>query len=203
MENWHGKSEQPIFKTDDPSTFFEVDEVEAVRWCFGWSPLPELVVERVLELRIKRCDWIDDMNHYRYIEFYKDGRRHGKWEKWWNANQKATEAHYRKGNLHGKVETWHENGQKWQTYHLRKGKLHGKTYAWYDNGQKAYEGHYRNGKWHGKQERWYANGQKAYTYRYRNDKQHGKREIWYANGELESIRNYRDGVCVYGVAHER
>lgn len=89
--------------------FFDEDEVEAVRVCFG-SPLPDPVVERVLELRVVRREWIDDIGRRR-IEFYKDGERHGKWEWWYKNGREECERHYRKGKLHGECRGWYESGK--------------------------------------------------------------------------------------------
>lgn len=115
-----------------------------VRVCFG-SPLPAPVVERVLELRIERRECINAIGR-RHIEFYKDDRRHGKWE-WMYANgQKMYEDHYRDGERHGMWDGWYDNGQKMYEHRYRDDKRHGISEAWSENGEKWYEKHYLDGK---------------------------------------------------------
>lgn len=100
----------------DLAEFFDADDVAAVRECFGYS-LHDLVVDRVLELRIERFDWVD-RHERKNLGFRKDG-------KW-----------------HGKMVGWYANGQKWYNHNYRNGTRYGMTICWYSDGTKMYEYHF-------------------------------------------------------------
>lgn len=112
--------------------------------CFV-SPLPDPVVERVLELRIGLFEWIGVTLEQRHLEFYKDDRMHGKSEGWHKNGQKLYEHHYRDGKRHGKYEGWYPNGQKDYESHYRDDELHGPDVSWYADGQLEYECYFEDG----------------------------------------------------------
>lgn len=143
----------------DIKTFFSTAEIDAVSVCFG-PALPSPVVERVLELRIMRIEKRDDEHRLRCLEFYKDGKLHGKCEGWYKNGHKKYTLNLRNGSRYGKCEWFYENGQKWYEGIYRNNKRVGKWNVWYRSGQKRYEVHYQNGKlvrtvrWKSTQARW-------------------------------------------------
>lgn len=112
----------------DIATFFHVDDIAAVRACFG-PVLPTPVIERVLELRIERHEQIDN-DGVRHIKFYKDGKQHGECEGWYDNGQKSYDENFCDGKMDGRCEGWYRNGQKEYDFHYRDGKLDGKCIGW-------------------------------------------------------------------------
>lgn len=112
----------------DGGEFFDETEVEAVRECFGDThTLPSPVVERVLELRLRRVIFDDTLRTAnikwmrRNDEFYKDGKLR-------------------------LARGWHEMGEKRYEFHFNNmGIMHGLHIAWYSNGQIMFKGELVNG----------------------------------------------------------
>ena len=53
---------------------------------------------------------------------YKDGKKDGKWTKWYKDGEKKYEKNYKDGNKDGKWTEWHKNGQKKKEENYKDGK---------------------------------------------------------------------------------
>lgn len=124
--------------------YFSAKEVAAVRVCFG-SLLPDLIVERILELRIERC-WGIDSDGRRRLEFYKDGVRHGQWETWFANRQRSCVENFRHGKRNGKKTTWYENGSKRSEQNFIEWQQYGLQIMWYSNGEIMHKYSFHDGK---------------------------------------------------------
>lgn len=175
----------------DLSGFFSDEEVEAVRECFGVVVLPDLIVERVLELRIERREWIDK-DKKKHKEFYKDGN--GMWEAYFENGQKAHEYCYCEGKLYGSFTEWYENGNMACFKSFVNGKVHGKSEIWVRSGPKLYEEYYIDGLKDGL-ETWYDAiiGGKRMQRTWKNNKKHGLETFWYSNGTIIIEKLWNDG----------
>jgi len=99
---------------------------------------------------------------------YKDGKKDGKWTRWYENGQKSSEGTFKDGKPDGPFTVWYDNGQKESEYTYKDGKEDGLTTKWYDNGQKRWEYTYKDGKEDGLETVWYDNGQKDYEYTYKD-----------------------------------
>lgn len=109
--------------------YFEKDEIAAVRTCFG-PALPAPIVERVMDLRIERCEGTD-CNGQKYFVFYKDSKKHGKCEKWDRNGVKVFEGQYQNGKRNGTWQWWYKDkGHNCSHYmeHYRLGKKEWERY---------------------------------------------------------------------------
>lgn len=114
-----------------------------MRVCFGTALLPSPVVERVLELRIERREWIEDDKdgdeQVRHLTFFKeDGTEHGKWESWYANGQKQREWTYRNGWRHGVFDGWYSDGQKHYEHEYENGALKHGGMKWFEDGSLEY-----------------------------------------------------------------
>ncbi len=94
-----------------------------------------------------------------WLSRMRDGKKHGKWIKWYKNWQKESEGSYQEDKKNGKWTEWYENGQMASEGSYHDGKKNGKWTEWYDNGQMALEGSYQEDKKNGKWTEWYENGQ--------------------------------------------
>jgi len=103
------------------------------------------------------------------------------------------EGNFKDGRRHGKWTRWYEDGLKFSEGNYIDGKRDGKWTSWYEDGLKLLDRNYKDGKRDGKWTNWYANGQIKLEENYKDGKQDGKSTEWYANGQIKLEENYKDG----------
>lgn len=91
-------------------------------------------------------------------ENYEQGRKHGRWTKWYRNGNLMREDNYLDGRKHGRFAYWRENGMKWQEFNYLHGELHGASEIYYDNGILMESGLFVEGKRHGKFSYWNRDG---------------------------------------------
>ena len=92
---------------------------------------------------------------------YKDGKKDGKWTKWYKNGQKYEIRNWKSGIEHGKITLWYENGQKRHEETIKNGVYDGgKITRWYENGQKQLETFNMNGQGDGYHFEWDKYGRK-------------------------------------------
>ena len=66
---------------------------------------------------------------------------------------------FKDGRKHGLEQWWFENGQLARSFNYQNGELHGLREAWYEDGQPSRKAMYENGRYHDLFESWHENGQ--------------------------------------------
>ena len=89
---------------------------------------------------------------------YRNGRRHGLREKWYDNGNNSLNTNYVNGLENGIKTTWWKNGKLLSKINLKEGKLDGVQLNWYKDGTLFKERNYVNGKAEGMQKSWRRNG---------------------------------------------
>jgi len=82
----------------------------------------------------------------KYVGFFKDGKKDGKWIFWFENGNKWSEGYLNKGIRTGDAKVYHENGKLFFTGKYVNGKKDGKWTFYDDNGKKVNEIIFKNGK---------------------------------------------------------
>jgi antitoxin component YwqK of YwqJK toxin-antitoxin module len=108
-------------------------------------------------------------------ETYKNGKRDGLYEKWWENGQLFRRTFYKNGEENGLYQQWYDNGQLWIQGEFKNDKREGVWKEWFENGQLELLEKWENGLLEGLQESfdnnglsvdisWYDNGVFKYSY---------------------------------------
>ena len=76
----------------------------------------------------------------------ENGKKEGKWIRWYKNGRKKDESTYKDGELNGLVTSWYKNGQKKGEGFYKDGEPDGLITSWYKNGRKKNEYIFQNGK---------------------------------------------------------
>lgn len=99
------------------------------------------------------------------------------------------------GKKHGKWEMWYESGELKGIFHYKNGILDGDARQYFKSGGLEGIAKYKNGKFIDTVKYYYSNGKLNFSkYFDENGKQQGKSSIWYENGELQQEGEYKDGI---------
>ena len=131
------------------------------KWKDEWYTIHTQITEVVNEYGNKReikivgnrkyiTVWYNRTGNKLYEEEYKDGKKEGKWFKWYWSGNKMCEEEYKDGKPEGKWTEWWGNGTKKEEGEFKNGKKEGKWIEWWDDGNKINEEEYKNGKQEGK-----------------------------------------------------
>ena len=117
---------------------------------------------------------------------------HGAWQGWYSNAKDNYKGNYIDGKRHGKWEYWFEKTGKPRevsTYML--GIKHGKWIQWTEPGFVDTEGKYRRGKQHGEWKYYYETGGILKTQHFEKGDLSGKCVAYNQNNTLQSITNYK------------
>ena len=93
--------------------------------------------------------WIKEMWNKEQIKTliqYKDGKRNGLLNRWYENGQKKSEANYKDGKEDGQMNTWYENGHKRGETIFKDGKANGLTIIYNEDGTEKSRRTYKNGE---------------------------------------------------------
>ena len=110
------------------------------------------------------------------LEEFKDGRRHGVVQKWFESGQLAFLSHYTSGVRDGVTKSWWFNGNQRSTAFFVNGKAEGEAWQWYRNGNKFKRFNYLAGQPSGLQQAWRKNGKLFSNFEYKNGRIFGLRK---------------------------
>ena len=101
-------------------------------------------------------------------EYFKDGKREGLFEFFWDSGQVCMTGEYLKGKREGLHECFYENGNTWSTGEFIKDKPVGLHKHFHENGTIHQEAFYKNGKLHGKVFSYLDSGELEWMNEYQN-----------------------------------
>ena len=109
---------------------------------------------------------------------------------------------YRQGKKHGVQEMWFENGTRSFSSTYVAGKRHGETRSWWRNGNARTHSEFVDGRADGTQLQWYASGAKFKEMRLRGGREVGLQQSWRENGKLYNNYEVHDGR-IYGLKRSK
>ena len=107
-----------------------------------------------------------------------------------------TKANYKNGKKDGLSEIYYENGQLKQKENYKDGALDGLSEIYYENGQLEHKANYKKGLLDGLSETYYENGQLSFKQNYKNDQYDGLVEAYNKNGQLLARKYFKNGKLV-------
>ena len=99
---------------------------------------------------------------------YKNGKREGKYRKWFEEGLISFEASYSEGKRHGTTRSWWRNGNLRSEANYEMGIAQGVQQQWYASGAKFKRIHLLDGKEEGLQQSWRENGKLYNNYEAKN-----------------------------------
>ncbi len=105
----------------------------------------------------------------------------------------ASRITYVNGKKHGRYERWFENGIRSFESNYVDGKKHGKTYSWWRNGNRRSENNFKVGVPDGEQLEWYKSGAKFKKLVLVNGHEEGLQRSWRENGKLYNNYEAKNG----------
>lgn len=134
--------------------------------------------------------------------YYEDGMKTGVWiENYENGNIKSTGS-YKKGRQIGQWLSFYKNGivKKEQNYNDN-GRKTGERFEYFDSGVVKIKENYINGQKEGNYHSYYLNNTIQLEGLYKNNRKHGQWNKYFEDGSLENIGNYidnyKDGKWLY------
>jgi len=100
---------------------------------------------------------------------------------------------YRNGKKWGLREKWYENGQLMQKSYFEDGVAHGIMREWHENGVTMAEGNFKEGKLDGMVRRWYATGKREAEYPYKDGELNGVVLQWSRKGFMIGRKQFENG----------
>jgi uncharacterized protein len=124
---------------------------------------------------------------------YIDGKKIGRWMKWYTEGAPAKQENYVEGVLDGFVYEWHKNGEQSVKREFFKGREHGESNEWHSNGTMKSQLFWRNGLLNGFAKAWHASGNMHKKTYYKKDDIHGYSYIWNNDGKLHRQQFFING----------
>lgn len=109
-----------------------------------------------------------------------------------NGNNKEI-IEYLDGKRHGKFIKYFEHGSISFECFYESGKKHGKCYSWWKNGNLRSETNFKNGIAEGTQKQWYESGAKFKVLYLENGQEKGLQQAWRKNGKLYNNYEAKNG----------
>lgn len=133
-----------------------------------------------------------DLKNGRY--YYKDKPFNGEALQYHNnGNSISEKTTFRNGKKHGKQEKYFKDGTLSFLANYSNGLRNGKVISWWKSGNKRSESNYVIGIANGKQYQWYPNGSKFKTITLVNGKEEGLQQSWRQNGKLYNNYEAKNG----------
>ncbi len=108
----------------------------------------------------------------------------------YNSGTIKCKVEYRDGRKDGSENQWFENGNKQVERFYAKGFKVGIHRSWWDNGMIKFEYHFNDkGQYHGEMKEWYQSGQLLRAFNYVNGKEDGSQKLWKPDGNIKA--NYQ------------
>ncbi|MDA8910949.1 toxin-antitoxin system YwqK family antitoxin [Crocinitomicaceae bacterium] len=94
----------------------------------------------------------------KYEDNYKNDKRNGLDEQYYENGKLMMQTNYIKGKIEGTRKSYRKDGQLWEESNFRKGLYHGKHTTYFENSQIKYETVWKKNKRHGIMRDYYENG---------------------------------------------
>ena len=166
---------------------------------FPWNPnlkvyrYQDVIKDDLWKVRSTGTPLTGRVQHKRMELEFKDGKRHGRYKKYYENGQLHEEGQFKEGKKHGLSKSYWENGRFETEVHWVDGKSHGPWKYHEKDGHLKITGFFKEGKRNGP-ERWYfKSGQISWEGHYKNDKLHGPTKGYFENGKLEAEYHHIDG----------
>ena len=103
---------------------------------------------------------------------------------------------YKEGKLHGKYERYYPSGEKHITCSFLGNALHGDYMEYSDEGKLIFATSFINSRKKGEEKAFYTNGQEKYSTTYNDGMPDGQLKAYYENGELKRKASYQKGKII-------
>ena len=111
-----------------------------------------------------RYYWDAKMQQLHSKDLFKDGKRHGIQQKWYDNGQLSSETPYLNGQMHGTCRQWNRDGKLLGSFVMKNGC--GVFQTWYPDGQQESVKHFTNGNIDGELKCYFDNGKLFYLITY-------------------------------------
>ena len=105
----------------------------------GYFPRRRTVATFVGDQPHGECKCYDDKDRLIAVEYYENGRLHGKRTSYYPSGKKFSQMDFKHGVATGTNPTWYENGNRAGEVDFVDGTLHGKNITYFPNGKKCVE----------------------------------------------------------------
>ena len=122
---------------------------------------------------------------------YVNGKKHGKYCKWFDNGLKSFEANYENGKQHGITQSWWRNDKLRTKSNYKKGIPHGEQLQWYKSGAKFKKITLNQGIEEGLQQSWRENGKLYNNYEARDGRIFGLKRAKLCYGLDDEIIQYQ------------
>ena len=112
---------------------------------------------------------------------------------YYHNGSQASEMEYVEGKKHGRYTKWFANGHPSYECCYQEGKKHGRALSWWRNGHLRTRSNYDQGIPHGKQMQWYISGTKFKKINLVYGKEEGLQQSWRKNGKLYNNYEAKNG----------
>lgn len=132
----------------------------------------------------------------KYQSTFNEGVDNGEFKEWNEDGILIKISHYKQGKLHGKFNRYYSDGQKHFEVTYNNGEPNGEALEWYSNGQLKLRRIYENGVQNGSYTFWNSTGVKVLDGQMQNDERDGE---WYELDEYDNkthINIYRNGEII-------
>lgn len=131
-------------------------------------------------------------------EYYKNGKREGIANSYFDDGKLKTKETFKNNLLHGKYLSYQKKGFLYEKIQYRNGNKSGKSIRYYSNNKLSLVARYKNGEKHGIKTSYFQNGNIETTGDYENDELIGTHSFYYKNGQLQKnvfyIKGEKNGI---------
>lgn len=125
--------------------------------------------------------------------YYSEGKKNGKYTKWYKTAVKQEEGGYANDLRDGKTTWYSQDGKKSVEYEYEKGEMEGLSTAYYSNGKISEQGNYVKSEKSGTWKEFYENGNPKAEGKYEHNEKEGSWKQYDDKGKLTGTIRYSKG----------